>query len=300
MLLLAASPGAAFAQVGRVSGVVKGEDGQPLKGATITADNPNFGQTFTSTTDDKGRFQVLGLRSWTWRFVAQAPGFALDAGSMNVRMGATNAPITFVLKRSGVAAFGLLGGITAHDLQSDLAAGDALYAQRRWDEAVAMYRRVLEKSPVLTIVNLQIAAAYRSKKDYAAALDAYDALLKADPDNAKAHVGIATIDLERGNQAAAEEHLLKAAEREGAGREVFYTLGDLRMRADDPAGAGRWYQKAAASDPFWGKPVYQLGVVAMKRGDAEEAFQMMTRVVAIDPSSPEASSAKATLESLKK
>jgi tetratricopeptide (TPR) repeat protein len=286
--------------VGRVSGVVKGEDGQPLKGATITADNSNFGQTFTSTTDDKGRFQVLGLRTGTWRFIAQAPGFALDAGSMNVRMGAPNPPITFVLKRSGVAAYGLLGGITARELQGDLAAGDAHYAQGRWDEAVAMYRRVLDKSSALAIVNLQIAAAYRGKKDYAAALDAYDALLKADPENAKAHVGIAMINIDRGDQAAAEAHLLKAAEREGAGREVFYSLGDIRMAASDPAGAARWYQKAAESDPFWGKPVYQLGVAAMKRGNAEEAIQMMTRVVAIDPASPEATSAKATLESLKK
>jgi len=300
MLLVAACSGLAFAQVGRVSGVVKGEDGQPLKGATITAENPNFGQTFTSTTDDKGRFQVLGLRSGTWRFFAQAPGFTPDAGSMPVRMGAPNPPITFVLKRSGVTAYGALGGVTSRELQSELAAGDAMYVQGKWDEAIAIYRRVLERSSALAIVNLKIGAAYRGKKDFSAAIEAYEALLKVDADNAKAHVGIAMALTERGDRAAAEEHLLKAAERPGAGREVYLALGDAKLAANDAAEAARWYQKAADADPFWGKPLYQLGVVAMKNGRTEEAVQLMTRVVTIDPASPEATSAKATLESLKK
>ena len=55
-LLVAALPYTAAAQVGRVGGVVKDEGGQPLKGATITAENADIGQSFTATTDDKGRF----------------------------------------------------------------------------------------------------------------------------------------------------------------------------------------------------------------------------------------------------
>src|SRR6478735_9677143 len=99
----------AAAQVGRVNGVVKGEDGQPLKGATVTAENVNIAQSFTATTDDKGRFTMIGLRAGQWRFIAQAPGFMPDAGEMPVRMGAPNPPITFVLKKTGVANFGALG-----------------------------------------------------------------------------------------------------------------------------------------------------------------------------------------------
>src|SRR5262245_32559392 len=198
-LLIAGIAQQAAAQVGRVNGVVKDEGGQPLKGATVTADNQNIGQSLTATTDDKGRFTMIGLRAGTWRFYAQAPGFAADAGGMPVRTGAPNPPIQFILKKTGNANFGALGGITSKEIQADLAAADALFKQSRWDDAIAAYRAVLERATPLTAINLQIAAAYRSKKDYAGAMAAYEAALRANPGDQKATIGIAMMDLERGD-----------------------------------------------------------------------------------------------------
>src|SRR5256885_15152623 len=89
----------AIAQTGRVGGTVKDETGQPLKGATITADNPNASpSSFTATTDDKGRFSIIGLKSGAWTFSAQAPGFAPESGKLNVStIGPPNPPLTFTL-----------------------------------------------------------------------------------------------------------------------------------------------------------------------------------------------------------
>jgi Flp pilus assembly protein TadD len=290
----------AAAQVGRVNGVVKDEGGQPLKGATVTADNQNIGQSLTATTDDKGRFTMIGLRAGTWRFFAQAPGFAADAGDMSVRMGAPNPPIQFVLKKTGNANFGALGGITSKDLQTELSAADGLFKQSRWDDAIAAYRTILEKAPPLSAINLQIAAAYRAKKDYASATSAYDAVLKADPGNEKAAVGIASMNMERGDTKAAEDALLKAAQAPKTGREVFFNLGELTLARNDADEAAKWYQKASAADPYWGKPLYKLGLLAAKKGDTTNASKLMDQVIAIDPSSAEAALAKTSLESLKK
>ena len=41
-------------------------------------------------------------------------------------------------------------------------------------------------------------------------------------------------------------------------------------------------------------------MVAIKNGKSDDAIQLMNKVVAIDPTSPEAISAKATLETLNK
>ena len=63
-LLVAALAGSAAAQTGRVGGVVKDEAGNPIKGATVTAENPSASpSSFTATTDDKGRFSIIGLKS---------------------------------------------------------------------------------------------------------------------------------------------------------------------------------------------------------------------------------------------
>jgi thioredoxin-like negative regulator of GroEL len=292
--------GAAQAQIGRVGGIVKSEDGQPLKGATITAENPNIGQHFTATTDDKGRFTMIGLRAGTWRFIAQSPGFSPEGGQMAVRMGTPNPPVAFTLKKTGVANFGALGGISNKDLQDGLEMGDRAFASKRWDEAIQAYRTVLDRSPVLAVVNLQIATAYRNKKDYDAALGAYGELLKSDPDNARAHVGIAETYVEKVDRRGGEDALLKAAQSATARREVLFTLADWKFDGNDTAEAQRWYQKAAEADPFWGKPIYKLGLCAMKSGNTDEAARLMARVIAVDPVSPEAALAKASLETLKK
>ena len=72
-------------------------------------------------------------------------------------------------------------GLAAKDLQADLAAADQLYNAQQWDDAIAAYRAIMTKAPSLSVINLQIAAAYRNKKDYDSAIAAYNELLKADP-----------------------------------------------------------------------------------------------------------------------
>src|SRR4029078_7625399 len=108
--LLAAAIGAACApsaaaQTGRVGGVVKDEAGNPIKGATVTAENPAASpSSFTATTDDNGRFSIIGLKSGQWSFAAQAPGFAPESGKLNVStIGAPNPPLTFTMKKGGGA-----------------------------------------------------------------------------------------------------------------------------------------------------------------------------------------------------
>src|SRR5206468_4335780 len=155
-LLVAAFAVTASAQTGRVGGTVKDESGQPVKGATITAENPSASpSSFTATTDDKGRFSIIGLKSGQWTFTAQAPGFGPETGKLPVQtIGQPNPPLTFTLKKGGGAApAGALGGLAAKDLQAELASADALYNQQKWDDAVAAYRGILAKAPSLSVIN---------------------------------------------------------------------------------------------------------------------------------------------------
>lgn len=300
VLALLSVSAAATAQNGRVAGVVREEGGQPLKGATVTADNASAGQSFTATTDDKGRFNMFGLRGGAWRFIAQAPGYSPEGGMLSVSVGRPNAPLSFELKHSGAAFFGALRGVVAKDLQADLTAANALYSQKKFDEAIASYRSILNKVPVITTIHLQIASAYRHKKDYDSALAAYADLLKSEPGNQVAKVEMAMTALERGDARTAEELLLSAAGEPGAPREVFYTLGEVRLAATDADSATIWFQKASSADPFWAKPLLRLGEAAMKKGDNAGAASLLARAVAVDPTAPEAAAAKTALESLKK
>ncbi|MDR1988971.1 MAG: carboxypeptidase regulatory-like domain-containing protein [Acidobacteriaceae bacterium] len=298
-LLVALCASVADAQNGRVSGVVKSDDGQPLKGVTIVADNEDSGLTYTSTTDDKGRFTLLGLRAGLWKFAAAAPGFSTEGGSLTVRTGAPNPPLTFVLKRTGETQFGALGGLTNRDIQAGLDTADRLMAQQKWDQAIEAYQSLADKSPALSFVKLQIAAAHRQKKEYDAALTAYNAVLVSDPGNAQAYLGIAETYQAKGDTSKAEEGLTAAATGPHASREIFFALAELK-EAQHAADAAAWYRKAADADPSWGKPRYKLGLAAMEQGNSADATRLLTEAIAVDPASPEAALAKSSLESLKK
>ena len=284
----------------RVVGTVIDDAGKAVKAATITAQHPDTGQTFTATTDAKGKFTVLGLRPGRWRFIAEAPGHLISGTETNVsaRMNSENASLAFTLRRTGALA-GALGSILAKDLQADLSNADALFAQQKWDDAIKAYRDILSRAAPLSAVNLQIAAALRNKGDYDGAIAAYNEMLKADPLQQRALVGIGETQIQRGNTAAAETLWTKSVDAGTAGRDVLFSLGELAASKGNPDVATNWYARASTADPSWGKPLYRMGLTAIDKGEKGKAQEYLTRVITVDPMSPEAALAKAAVDRLK-
>jgi Flp pilus assembly protein TadD len=289
----------AAAQSGRVTGVVKDDHGDLVKGATVLAENPDASpSSFTASTDEKGRFSMIGLRSGVWQLRANAPGYASDGGELNVRtMPAVTPAVSFTLQKLVVPP-SALGTTAPKDLQAALASADALYNNQQWEQAIAAYGAILQKSPSLSVINLQIAAAYRNQKAFDNAIAAYNVLLKTDPTNAKAKVGIAMTNVEKGDLEMAERTLEIAAQAPGATREVFYDLGEVKLARSQADEAVKAYQQAAQVDPTWGKPPFALGRLALTKGDAGNARKYFQSVIDVDPVSPEAAQATTMLRQL--
>jgi Flp pilus assembly protein TadD len=287
----------AAAQSGRVTGIVRDDHGDPIKGATVTAENPDASPpSLTAVSDERGRFGMIGLRSGVWQVRASSPGYATNGGELNVRA-AGSPPITLTLVKLIVPP-SALGSTAPKDLQAALASADALYNEHRWDEAIAAYSAILQKSPSLSVINLQIAAAHRNKKAYDDAIAAYNALLKTDPNNDKAKVGIAMTNLEKGDLDKAEQTLEIAAQTPGATREVFYDLGQVKLARALTDEAVKAYERAAQADPTWGKPPFALGRIALDKGDSDSARKHFQNVIDVDPISPEAAQATTMLRQL--
>src|SRR3954470_19721799 len=296
LLTIAAS---AAAQGSRVIGIVKDETGQPIKGATFSLENPDaIPRNFTATSDDRGRFAVLGLKAGEWSIIAQAPGYLPEATRVQVRVTTPVAP-TFTLRRAPLPPPSILGNVGAKELQAELKTADQQFDAQQWDQAIASYKNVLARAPALTVIELQIASAYRHKKDYENAIVAYNDLLKADTTSDKARIGLALTYLDKGDLATAESTLTPAAQAEGASKEVLYSLGEVESARGRNDNALSWYQKASAIDPNWGKPLLKLGQSALQRGDRANAATLMQRVVAVDPTSAEAAQAKTVIEQLR-
>jgi Tfp pilus assembly protein PilF len=292
----------AAAQTGRVGGTIKDPNGQPIKGATVVAENPaSSPSSFTATTDDKGRFSIIGLRSGTWKITASAPGFAAGGGSVPIRtIGAPNPPIDIVLAPGAPGATGALAGVDAKALQVELGKAEEMLNAQQYDAAIAAYEAILAKTPALTMINLQIGRAHRLKKNYDAALATYKKMLEANPNDERAKIEIGMTNLEKGDFAAAEAALSEAAQSVSASREVFYNLGEVKFAKGETDAAMEAYKRAAAMDPNWGKPLFKIGLGHLQKGDTKAAIETLEKVIAVDPNSPEAGMAKATVEQLKK
>ena len=188
-------PAPVLAQAARATGTVRNIEGRPIKGATVRAMNPDaHPPEFTSVTDDKGRFAMIGLRSGTWTFRVDAEGFNPVEASAPMRVAGTP-PMTFTLER----ALGPLPNALAADIEKQLAAAKQHRDAGRLDQAISAYQEIRTRNPKLTMVNLVLGDVYRRKAaqegDPAArqalfdrALASYNALLDEDAERAKAAI----------------------------------------------------------------------------------------------------------------
>jgi tetratricopeptide (TPR) repeat protein len=300
VVLLGAVP--ALAQTGRIGGVVKDDKGQPLKGATVVAENPSASPpSFSATTDDKGRFSIIGLRAGSWKLTASAPGFQPSVGQVPIRtIGQPNPPVEFTLAPGATGAGSALAGVNTKELQAELKVADDMMTANNYDGAIAAYTGMVAKVPALTALYLQIGRAQRLKKDYAGALETYAKIPAGDPNLEKAKVEIGMTNLEKGDLAAADTALTEAAQSMSASREVFYNLGEVKFAKGETDAAMAAYQRAIDVDANWAKPYFKMGLGRLQKADTPGAIQMMEKVIAVEPMSQEAAQAKALIEQLKK
>jgi len=180
-------------------GVVRDTNGRPIRSAIVHAvnDNAHPGDV-QATTDDKGRFAMIGLAGGEWRFLVDAPGFATASATVPIRTAGTP-PLNFTLARD----LGPLPGALDKNIQQQIADANTLRDQGRVDQAIAAYENIRAGNPKLTSIHVVLADAYytRATQETNAsarqalltrAVAAYGEALKADAASARAQAGLAS------------------------------------------------------------------------------------------------------------
>ena len=190
-LLLGLAAGA-HAQ-GRAMGTVRDTTGKAIKGATVKATNPDASPAqFASATDEKGRWAMIGLKSGTWHFTVEAPGFFTVETNAPIRVAAAP-PMQFTLGKDP----GPIPNALDRNIQQLIQDAASMRDAGRIDQALVAYQDIRTRNPKLTSINLVIGDLYRRKAMqetdsaarqnlYRQALDAYDQMLKSDATNERA------------------------------------------------------------------------------------------------------------------
>jgi tetratricopeptide (TPR) repeat protein len=237
ILVLALAAAASAQTSGRITGTIKDPDGKPIKGATVRATNDAVNAQITSTTDDKGRFTMIGVRTGRWAIVAEAPNFLPLPGSADVSSGNTPVLLLTLLRDPGP-----MPGALSKTISEDIAAAEALRKAGRYDDAIAAYQSIQAKNARLTNVSLMLATLYREKaaqeKDASArqallgrAMTAYGDVLKSDDTNARARVELGVTEMAAGNVDAAAksfQDVITANPKTAAAAEAAAHLQEIR------------------------------------------------------------------------
>ncbi|MGZ8154845.1 MAG: O-linked N-acetylglucosamine transferase, SPINDLY family protein [Burkholderiales bacterium] len=127
--------------------------------------------------------------------------------------------------------------------------GNALLAQRRPDEAIAVLTRAIEVDSASAQVHYNLACAYKAREDADRALAHFREALKLDPSLLAAYLGAAAALSQAGRLEQAAAAYRDAISRNSRFAEAHNNLGNLLSLLGRHAEAERSYRDALAADP---------------------------------------------------
>jgi predicted TPR repeat methyltransferase len=167
-------------------------------------------------------------------------------------------------------------------IEQALQAAMGLHRNGQYDEAEALYRRILDAAPDYADALHFLGLLMRQRKCRGEALDLMRRAVAAAPDYASAHNNLGNLLCEEGKHEEAAGHLLRALELQPDDPRALNNLGNVARAAAQPEDAVRCFERAIEVAPDFALPYENLGRVHMAAGDIPNAHVMFCKAVALD------------------
>ncbi|MBV8808743.1 MAG: tetratricopeptide repeat protein [Acidobacteriaceae bacterium] len=152
---------------------------------------------------------------------------------------------------------------------------EALEAQGRWDDALAEYRAVLDKNPVLPGIHYRIGRLILSKPKTASTFDdakkEFEAELAVDPNNAGAEYVLGEMAREQDDWPDAIQHFGKAVQLDGNFADALIGYGRALTEGGKPNDAIPPLERAIKLQPDNPAAHYHLAIALRRAGEKEPA-----------------------------
>ena len=287
---------AAWAQVqGKLMGVVKDSQGNPVEKAVVTVvSTKTSAVSYELTTNKEGRFLQVGIQPGYFQVSVKKDGYLPKSTEVRVSL-AGETDIEIKLDTADEIA---LKTVSAAD--QVFLKGNRLYGEQKYAEAAAAFEEAVKISQPNWgyFFNLGLAYKKMDKKDEAIA-----AFRKAAELNSESYSSNKELAEALGKGGAFEEaktYFRKAVELSPDDPDAHYNLGACLTNTGETDAAQAHFQKAVDLKPDYADAYYQLGTIFIGQNKVPDAVLSLENFLELAPNHEKAPLATQLLQYLKK
>lgn len=282
-----------YAGKARIQGIVTDEEGEPLEGVKVKLLCVKVESGFETVTDSNGRWKGSWIRGGTWHIDFEKIGYASKNISTEVSELTKNPPIEVKMKKAE-------GLVVTDDLKKNFEKGNMLYEEGKYEEAIEVFKAIIEDFPDAYIINMNIGNCYFQMEDYSQAEEYYLKVLEKDSKNHTVMIAIGNCYSNRGDSAKAFEWYKKIEIEKIDDPVVLYNIGTFFYNSSQFDEALKYFRKALDIQKDFLDGIYQSGLAYLALGNNAEALNEFENYLKYDPDSERASQVKGFIELLKK
>ena len=291
---------------GRLVGIVMDESGSPIANAEILVESIRFKElTFKDTTDNEGRWAILGLGTGMHRVNVSYQGYYPAYQDIDVKQLERNPEVIFTLKKIEQSEMSIISDDASMEIFEQ---GNQFFAENKFNEAILAFTQFLEKNPMAYQVYINLGNAYKEKGELDKAREQYQKFLgaaqgKGDEDGnqelmAKALAGTGECYLKENDLESAQEYFKQAIEVYPKDESLAHNVGEIYFSNHKIEEAIQYFQLSKEISPDWEKPYLKLGYAYLNKGEFKLAKENLEKFLEIKPDSPQAASVKNIIQYL--
>jgi tetratricopeptide (TPR) repeat protein len=289
---------------GRLTGEVRDEDGNPLAGVKVALLHIESETVREVVTNQKGKWTLMGLGGGVWKVILTLDGYRPRIEEAYVHSYSRSDSVQSVLKKapSKEASVNADLGLVEE--------GYRLFADKRYEDAVGVFREFLARHPDRFRVHFSIGRCYKEAGEYDQAQAEYAKVLDKIREINPALTGDALVGqtlaaqgeiaLKRGERDAAQTLFAKALALYPSYASLPFDIGDIYYGNDLFEEAAAYYALAIRVKPRWPDPWLKLGLAQLKAHNRGEARNSLATYLKLAPQASDADDIRALLESLGK
>jgi len=297
LLVLAFTAASVFAQSyrgqGRMTGVVTDQNGKPIEGVKVTLFSVKGAAGFEVTTDAKGEWKAMYIRGGGWNLDFEKTGYAPRKISTTIEESFKNPVVETRLEK-------VEGLIISDELKAALKLGNQLFAEKKYEEAIARFADLVAKNPEAYVINKNIGNCYFELQQYEKAEASYRKVLDKEPANAEIMLLIGNCYANRGENEQAMEVYGKIEFEKLTDPNVLFNIGTAFYRQSKFEKALKYYRRSVELKSDFLDGLYQVGLTYISLQNNSEAVRAFEQYLKLDADSPKAAQVRGFLDYLKK